>query len=122
MTSHTGRLYAVAVALVVFFLTWAAVAARPWASAKADPRLVHLAARERHVRHESLVVRRIVRRRWAVYRAQLKHRQAQIAAAQAAAQRAAALQVAAQQAQQAQPSAPAVRVVNLPPLTITRTS
>jgi hypothetical protein len=81
MTSHTGRLYAVAVALVVFFLTWAAVAARPWASAQADPRLAALAARERRARHESLVVRRIVRHRWAVYRVQLKHRQAQIAAA-----------------------------------------
>ena len=29
MTSHTGRLYALALALVVFFLAWAAIAARP---------------------------------------------------------------------------------------------
>jgi hypothetical protein len=132
MTSHTGRLYAVAVALVVFFLTWAAVAARPWASAKADPRLAALAARERRARHESLVVRRIVRHRWAVYRVQLKHRQAQIAAArraarqaaaqQAAAQRAAAQQAAAQQAPIVGAAAPPVRVVTLPPLTVTRTS
>jgi hypothetical protein len=30
MTSHTGRLYALAVTLVVFFLTWTVIAARPW--------------------------------------------------------------------------------------------
>jgi hypothetical protein len=122
MTSHTGRLYAVAVALVVFFLTWAAVAARPWASAQADPRLAALAARERRARHESLVVRRIVRHRWAVYRVQLKHRQAQIAAARRAAQQAAAQQAAAQQAPIVGAAAPPVRVVTLPPLTVTRTS
>ena len=121
MTSHTGRLYGLAVALVVFFLTWAVVAARPWASAKPDPRLAALAARERRVRHESLVVRRIVRRRWAVYRVRLKHRQAAIAAANAAAQ-AAARRAAAQQTRALAAPSPAVRVVNLPPLTITRTS
>lgn len=121
MISHTGRVYAVAVALLVFFLTWAAVAARPWASAKADPRIAALAVQERRVRHESVVVRRIVHRRWAVYRVKLKQRQAQIAAARQA-QQAAVRQAPAQQSQMAATSAPSVEVVNLPPLVVTRTS
>ena len=32
MTEHTVRLYAAVVGLVVFFLFWAAVAAKPWAA------------------------------------------------------------------------------------------
>ena len=32
MTSHVGRLYALAIAILVFFLTWTAVAAQPWAT------------------------------------------------------------------------------------------
>jgi hypothetical protein len=112
--SHTGRLYATAFALVVFFLSWSVIAARPWASSAPDPRLAALAARERHLRRESVLIRRIVEHRWAVYRAALRARQAQIAAAR-------------QQQQQAQLSAapaaaPAVQVVSLPPVTITRTS
>ena len=109
MTNHVVRLYALALALVVFFLTWSAVAARPWATAtaNADPRLAALAAREQRVRAESIAVRRLVRHRWAVYRARMRQRQSQIAAARA--------QIAA-----APP--PSVRVVTLPPLTVTRTS
>jgi hypothetical protein len=99
MTSHVARLYALALALVVFFLTWAAVAAHPWAAASAgDRRLAALAAREQRIRQESVAVRRIVQHRWAVYRTKLH------------AQRAAAA------------AAPAVRIVNLPPLTMTRSS
>ena len=108
MTSHAGRLYAVALALVVFFLTWAVVAAHPWATTKPDPRIAALAAREQQVRRESVAVQRIVQRRWAVYRAQLKSRQAQIASVH--------------HAQTAAAAAPSVRVVTLPPLTVTRTS
>jgi hypothetical protein len=108
MTSHVGRLYALAIALLVFFLTWAAVAARPWAAAPADARLKALAAREQQLRAESLAVNRIVRQRWAVYRRQLEVRRAQIASAR--------------RAQLAAASAPSVRVVTLPPLTVTRTS
>lgn len=111
MTSHVARLYSIALALFIFFLTWAAVGARPWASSgsQSDPRLAALAAREQQLRHESVVVQRLVRHRWAVYRKQLRKRQSQIAAAkQAQAQLAAA--------------APSVRVVSLPPLTVTRTS
>ena len=113
MTSHVGRLYALALALLVFFLTWAIVAASPWAHSPtqvADPRVTALAAREQHLRHESVVVRRVVQRRWAAYRARLHELQAQIAAAHRA-----------QLATAAAP-APSVRVVTLPPLTVTRTS
>ena len=121
MTSHVGRLYALALGLVVFFLAWAVVAARPWgAPAAADPRHQALVAREHRLRHEAVLVNRIVTRRWAVYRKALRARQSEIAAAKAKA---------AQQAQQAQQAAsysaaaaPSVRVVTLPPLTITRTS
>ena len=99
MTSHVARLYALALALLIFFVTWAAVAARPWATTGAsDPRLAALAARQQRVQAESIAVRRIVQHRWAVYRTKLR------------AQRAAAA------------AAPSVRVVNLPPITITRTS
>jgi hypothetical protein len=110
MTSHVGRLYALATALLVFFVTWAAVAARPWATSSqgVDPRLKALAAREQRLRHESLVVRRVIQRRWAVYRVQLRRRNAQIASAH--------------RAQLAAATAPPVRVVNLPPLTVTRTA
>jgi hypothetical protein len=113
MTSHVARLYALALALLVFFLTWTTVAARPWAhSARrlADPQVTALAAREQRLRRESLVVRHIVQKRWAVYRLELQKRKTQIAAAQQA-------QLAAAPA-----AGPAVRVVTLPPLTVTRTS
>ena len=109
MTSHVGRLYALAIALLVFFMTWAAVAAQPWATSTAsDPRLQAIAAREQQVRAESVTVRRLVNQRWAVYRKQLKVRQGQIAAAK--------------HSQLIAAAAPSVRVVTLPPLTITRTS
>jgi pyruvate/2-oxoglutarate dehydrogenase complex dihydrolipoamide acyltransferase (E2) component len=116
MTSHVGRLYTLAIALLIFFVTWATVAAKPWTSSNAtaakDPRLAALAAREQRIRHESVVVARIVRHRWTVYRVALRKRQAQIAAAKQA-------QVA---AASAPAPAPSVQVVSLPPLTVTRTS
>jgi hypothetical protein len=126
MTSHTGRLYALSLALVVFFLTWTVIAARPWVTAQADPRLSALAVREQHLRQQSLVVRRLVQHRWAVYRVQLHDRQKQIAARQRQIAAAHQAQLAATAA--AVPSAPSaaagpsVRVVSLPPITVTRTS
>jgi len=117
VTSHTGRLYALALALVAFFLAWAVVAARPWATAAADPRLKVLAAREARLRHEAQLVNDVVSRRWAAYRVALHARRTQIAAAK---QRAAQVATASYAAPAA--SSPGVRVVMLPPLTITRTS
>ena len=95
MTSHTGRLYALAVALVVFFLAWAVVAAHPWQKTAADPRLKVLAVRQAQLQREAKLVQQVV---------------AQRHSAATRSQRLASVQ------------APAVRVVNLPPLTITRTS
>lgn len=126
MTSHTGRLYALSLALVVFFLTWTVIAARPWVTAQADPQLSALAVREQHLRQQSLVVRRLVQHRWTVYRIQLHDRQKQIAARQRQIAAAHQAQLAATAA--AVPSAPSaaagpsVRVVSLPPITVTRSS
>ena len=129
MTNHVGRLYAISLALFVFFLTWATVAAHPWsarATPRADPRAAALAARQLQLRRESVVVARIVRRRWAIYQKQLRRRQQQIAVVNrtnvAAARQA---QLAASAARLAGPAclaAPSVRVVSLPPVTVTRTS
>jgi hypothetical protein len=124
MTSHQGRLYALALSLVVFFLAWAVVAARPWATATADPRLGALAVREAQLRHEARLVRKVVAARWATYRVELKARRAQIARADAAAAAAtaAAAQAAAAPAAPIGTAAPPVQVVNLPAHVITRTS
>ena len=110
MTNQVGRLYSVALALFVFFLTWVVIGARPWVASgsESDPRLAALEKREQRVRHQSVVVQRLMKRRWATYRSQLRRRQSQIAAAN--------------QAQLAAAQAPPVRVVSLPPVTSTRTS
>jgi hypothetical protein len=113
-TNQVGRLYAVALALVLFFVNWAVVAARPWSAPAADPRLKVLAAREAQLRREAKLVNTLVAHRWAVYRAALHTRQLEIAAAKARSAQVATSYTAA-------PSA-GVRIVTLPPLTITRTS
>jgi hypothetical protein len=101
---HAPRLYALAVALVLFFLSWATIAARPWtdkANPKQDPRLTALANREKSLRQETAKVNRLVKRRWLQYGRQLRQRQAlvvakrrryeqQLSAARAAAERIAA--------------------------------
>jgi hypothetical protein len=137
MTSHHARTYTVALTLVVFFLAWAVIAARPWAAPAADPRLRAVAARETRLRHEVVLVRKVVAARWAAYHARLTLRRVEIARARAAAARVRAQAAAAAAAARASaaaaaavpvasapsaPSAPAVRVVTLPPLTVTRTS
>lgn len=97
MTDHTVRLYALAVSILVFFVAWAAVAARPWATTTSktpDPRVAALVAKEQRVRAEALAVQRVLASR----------RKSAAAAALATA------------------PPPQVRVVTLPPLTITRTS
>jgi hypothetical protein len=111
MTDTSHRLSAVVIAVVVFFVSWAAVAAKPWATAKPDPRLAALTQREQRLRADAKLVQQVVDKRMIAYKLSLKTRKAQIAAAQAN-----SLQIAQSAA------APAVRVVNLPPLTITRTS
>lgn len=111
MTDTGHRTYAVVLAIVVFFVSWAAVAAKPWATTKPDPRLALLAQRERQLRADAKLVQQVVDKRMAAYRTQLRTHQAQIAAAHARTLLA------------SQPvAAPTVRVVTLPPLTITRTS
>jgi hypothetical protein len=140
MTNHVVRLYAFAGSLLVLFLTWAAIAAKPWAShstPKADPRWAALAAREHRLQRDAVAVQRVVARRWRVYRVQLAARrhansaavqrhQQQLAAARAAAAAAATTSVSssysAPSSGYAAPAAPSVRVVTLPPVTITRTS
>ena len=117
MASHTGRLYALAFALVVFFLAWAVVAAHPWASAAGDRRLRALAAREAQLRQEAKLVNEVVSQRLAAYRSELQLRRAQIAAAKPA-----GAQVVTSLPASATAASPSVRVVTLPPLTITRTS
>jgi pyruvate/2-oxoglutarate dehydrogenase complex dihydrolipoamide acyltransferase (E2) component len=121
MTSHHGRLYALTLGLVVFFLAWAVIAAHPWATASADPRLRALAIRQAQLQREAKLVRHVVAARWARYRVELKARQAQIARVKAATLAAAAAAVAAPVATSA--AARPVQVVNLPPAhVVTRTS
>ena len=135
MTDHVARLYAAVLALVVFFLTWAVVAARPWAeeeAAEKDPRLVALERREARLRRESARVERLVQRRFAAYEVRLRQRKREIAAIQAANAAAATVPVAASgSVSSAAPSpsaapaaspAPSVGVVSLPPVTNTSSS
>ena len=77
--TESDRTYAIALALVVFFLTWATVSARPWSTPTQDPRLAALSAREARLRADGKVVSAIVDRRWAAYRVALQERQARIA-------------------------------------------
>lgn len=114
MTSnHTIRLYALAASLLALFLTWAAIAAHPWHSAAGvkttDARLVALGQREQLLRRDIALVQKIATRAAdAARRSQLV-----------------ALRTAAAPAPVPAPApiaAPAVRVVTLPPLVITRTS
>ena len=91
--ARVTRLYVFAVTLLVFFVVWAVVAARPWVakSSSGDRQIAALAAREQRIHFESLLVRKL---------------RAQRAAAAGRGSRA----------------APAPRIVTLPPLVITRTS
>lgn len=123
MTNNHGRLYGVALALVVFFLAWAVIAAHPWVSASADPRLRTLAIRQAQLQREATLVQKVVAARWAKYRVELKARRAQIARVNAA-NAAAAARAAQAVAVAAAPAASApVQVVNLPAAhVVTRTS
>jgi len=122
MTDHVARLYAVSLALVVLFLTWAVVAARPWAAtaAEQDPRIVALERREAQLRRKSVRVERQVKRRFAAYEVRLRKRKRAIAAIEAANASAAAAAPAVSSAPSAAP--PSVGVVSLPPITSTSSS
>ena len=130
MTDHIARLYAVALAICVFSLTWAVVAAKPWAHEEKDTRLVALERREAKLRRESVRVQRLVERRFATYRVRLSERQQLIAAVGSANAAAAASPVASAApaasapvpAAAPAPSAPGVSVVSAPPVTATRSS
>jgi hypothetical protein len=98
MTDHVPRLYLLAVTVLVFFVAWAAVAARPWSTATStaslDPRIRALLVKQQRVRAEAVAAGRA-----------LEARRQQASAAPTATS-----------------PAPSVRVVTLPPLTMTRTS
>ncbi len=108
MTDTSHRTYAVVLALVVFVVFFAAVSLKPWPAPPTDQRLLALQLREQQLRVDAKLVSSIVDQRWASYRQALQSRRSAIA------------QVNTRMVQAA--SAPAVRVVTLPPLTITRTS
>ena len=93
MTNAIGRFWAVALALVVFFILWAVLAAKPWVSSgtPSDPRLAALQAREQKVQTRALAAQQTLNKRWAVYRSTLlrqkgsltEQQQAQLATAPA---------------------------------------
>jgi len=115
MTDHVARLYTLVAGVLVFFVFWAVVAAHPWGTASTSsvtPSAAKaLVVRERQLALESRQVKLIVDRRWAAYRAAL-HARTTTTAAAARASVASAVPV----------SNPTVRVVQLPPLVVTRTS
>lgn len=82
MRSQALRLYVFSITLLLFFVLWAVIAAKPWAAARSgtDPALARLTARERQLRHEARVVQETVHRRWAEYRRRLRAREAAIKA------------------------------------------
>jgi len=71
MRNHVVRLYALAATLVIFFLSWAVIAARPWQgepAAGSGLRLERLTAREAQLRRDTARVQQVLERRFAVYR------------------------------------------------------
>ena len=69
MTSHIGRVYAVAGALVVLFLGWAAVAAHPWDAAAGRSASGGAERAPRQVRQDAADAKRVVAARWERYEA-----------------------------------------------------
>jgi hypothetical protein len=106
MTERLTRVYTLLAAALVFVVAWAAVAAHPWNLPRRDPRLAALALRERMLRADARLVARIVAsaRQTASTQARGRHPTRQSGTGAVAA------------------AAPRVRIVTLPPLTITRTS
>ena len=100
MTKHVVRLYTASAAILVFFVAWAGIAARPWVTAPPDPRVAALAKRQQRLERDARLVQLIADRRLAANRA---------------------AQLAVRAAAQAAP-ATKVRIVHLPPITVTRSS
>ena len=131
MTDHVARLYAGALALLVFFVVWAVVAAKPWAEAgETDPRMAAIERREQRLMGESKRVNKVVQRRFAKYQRRLARRKREIAEAEAAAAAAAAVPAApatsglapASSAPAAAAAPPPVAVTAAPPVTSTGSS
>jgi hypothetical protein len=80
--SDTARLYTITIALLIFFLVWAGIAAHPWTGpepvTRADPRTATLAAREAHLVNRTRVARRVLIDRWTRYQHRLAARIAAI--------------------------------------------
>jgi hypothetical protein len=137
MTSNVVRFYIAAVTMLVFFVLWAVIASKPWASAASrpgvDPRLAALERRQRRLEHEAGLVKQTLDRRWHEYRAKLRRREAEIrrlnrrhAEAVAAAAQSASTYVSSSastsSAARVVTLPPAVRVVTLPPAAAPSTS
>lgn len=86
MTNTIARFWAVALALVVFFILWAVLAAKPWTSsgAPADPRLASLQAQEQKTQNRALAAQQTLNKRWAVYRSALLRQKGSLTAQQQA--------------------------------------
>ena len=77
MTSSIGRFWATAVALVVFFVLWAVLSAKPWVTANspADRRLAALQVREQKLQAKAIAAQKTLNSRWAAYRLALVRQQ-----------------------------------------------
>jgi hypothetical protein len=134
MTEQTARLSAAVAGLLVFFVAWATVAARPWtASGTSDPRALAIERREQRLASEARRVDRVVQQRFAVYHKRLERRKRAIArrkrenaAVRAAARRAAvaapAVSAPVAPAAPAVSAPPSVAVTTAPPVTTTSSS
>lgn len=96
MTNDVVRLYTASAAILVFFVAWAGIAARPWVTPASDSEVAALAHRQQRLQRDVKLAQLLATRRVAATRT-------------------------ARSAAQAAP-APAVRIVHLPPLTTTRSS
>ena len=83
MTNGLARVYAVLVAVVAFFVAWAAVAAHPWRPPPHDPGLFALRERQLQVKHDAERVRLVLTRRYAAYRLAYRRRERAIAGVRA---------------------------------------
>jgi hypothetical protein len=73
------------VALALFFVSWAAIAARPWqerSARKPDPKVLALNSREKQLRKHALALQLRLKREWSLYEQRLAVRRAEIAAAE----------------------------------------